>query len=206
MMAFAAVLQPPRPDHVIIGTESAALSAIHKPEITLAVWDSPPPIRIGSLRGITSTHFSTDAADAGALMAEHLALGPRRQWHAGLIADVARLATLFAKTMRLDRLEVRLERITGNACWRFHADDVAVRLITTFVGQGTQWLDQEAAASLAVGATPIPHQLGTGAVGLFKGRVLAPVTPIVHRSPPIDGTGDERLLLVIDSERVDPRP
>lgn len=201
-MATAATT-PILPHHVRVSTDFASLAAIYKPEITLAIWDRSPPIRIGSLRGAASTDFSTDVAGAAALMAAHLAQGTRRQWHAPLVADVAYLATLYAKITQLDRIEVRLERITGNACWRFHADYVAVRLITTYAGQGTEWLDQETAGSLADDPNPIAHQLATGAVGLFKGRVLAPVASIVHRSPPIDGTGEERLLLVIDPERID---
>lgn len=42
------------------------------------------------------------------------------------------------------------------------------------------------------------RSLAPGAVGLFKGRILAGEQAIVHRSPPIAGTGEERLLLVID--------
>jgi hypothetical protein len=189
--------------HVTFSTEPAALAAIDRPEITLAVWDRPTSIRIGSLRGIISMQFAADVTRAGMVMAEHLARGPRRRWHAALADDVAQLATLYAEIMRLERIEVRLERVTSNACWRFHADYVAVRLITTYAGQGTQWLDQEAAALLTAGATPASQQLDTGAVGLFKGRLLAGDAAIVHRSPPIDGTGEERLLLVIDPERVD---
>lgn len=202
-MASAARM-PTLPDHVRAGTEFATLAEIRDPTITLAIWDRPAPIRIGSLRGIASTHFTTDPASAGALMSEHLAQGPERQWHRALVADVAHLAKSYAEIMQLDHITVRLERITGNACWRFHADYVAVRLITTYAGQGTQWLDQATAGSLAADANPASHQLTAGAVGLFKGRVLAPDTAIVHRSPPIDGTGKERLLLVIDPERVDP--
>ena len=44
-----------------------------------------------------------------------------------------------------------------------------------------------------------PRSLAPGAVGLFKGRILAGEQAIVHRSPPIAGTGEARLLLVIDS-------
>lgn len=192
------------PDHVRFGQDAAALAAIREPAATLAVWTRPPPIGIGSLRGVASTHFSTNVSHAGALMAEHLARGPRRRWHEALVDDVARLAALYGQIMALDRIDVRLENITGNACKRFHADYVAVRLITTYVGQGTQWLDQETAAALAVDPAPECQQLATGAVGLFKGRVLAQGAAIVHRSPPIEGTGEERLLLVIDPERVDP--
>jgi hypothetical protein len=30
--------------------------------------------------------------------------------------------------------------VTGNGCWKFHADYVALRMITTYCGQATRWL------------------------------------------------------------------
>jgi len=53
----------------------------------------------------------------------------------------------------------------------------------------TRWIEQPGDRQRA---------LATGTVGLFKGRVLAGDDAIVHRSPPIVGTGEDRLLLVLD--------
>jgi hypothetical protein len=41
------------------------------------------------------------------------------------------------------------------------------------------------------------RQLLAGEVALFKGRLLTD-SPIIHRSPPIAGTGQRRLVLVIN--------
>jgi hypothetical protein len=38
----------------------------------------------------------------------------------------------------------------------------------------------------------------TGAVGVFKGRLLLDPPTILHRSPPISATGERRLVLAID--------
>jgi hypothetical protein len=41
-------------------------------------------------------------------------------------------------------------------------------------------------------------QMQPGQVGLFKGRLAVAEPAVLHRSPPIAGTGQRRLLLVLD--------
>lgn len=108
--------------------------------------------------------------------------------------DIVALAQRFAALMEIDEVRVRLEVITGNACKKVHADHTDVRLICTYAGQGTEYMphgDGDGDCSL--------EQVPTGWVGLFKGRTFHPDhLPARHRSPPIAGTGESRLLLVID--------
>lgn len=186
------------PHHVHVAADIEGLAAIREPDVTLALLERRPPFTIGRLDGLDTLSFTASADAVGAPLRNRLVMKAPCRWYDPLIADVAALARTYASLMRLDWVAVRLDRVTGDACWRFHADYVSVRLITTYQGQGTQWLDQAAARRLADGGAPTPHQLATGTVGLFKGRLLAPDTAIVHRSPPIAGTGEERLLLVID--------
>lgn len=118
-----------------------------------------------------------------------------------LSTDIAELATEFARIMDVDRVAIRLSIIDTDACRRFHADYVTARLICTYVGPGTQWLDDADAAAWAGGADPDTltiHQLDSGDVAIFRGRLWAPDAAAIHRSPPIAGTGVQRLVLVID--------
>ncbi|MFM7350550.1 MAG: DUF1826 domain-containing protein [Erythrobacter sp.] len=119
--------------------------------------------------------------------------------HRALAADAAALARLFCETLALARFELRLEVVRTDSCRKFHADYVTARLITTYVGEGTQWLDGGDAARFAAGAEPRRiNRLAAFDVGLFKGK-LATGTPAIHRSPPIVGTaGGARLLLVLN--------
>ena len=41
-------------------------------------------------------------------------------------------------------------------------------------------------------------QMRAGEVAIFKGRMLLDDPPVLHRSPPIAATGEQRLLLVLD--------
>jgi hypothetical protein len=114
-----------------------------------------------------------------------------------LRAIVADLASRFAALMGTHHISVRVEGVTGNACTRMHADYTDVRLILTLAGPGTEHLaDDDPSAPV--------QQLATGHIGLFKGRTYLGArpgvhAPCLHRSPPIEGTGQRRLVLVIDT-------
>ena len=123
-------------------------------------------------------------------------------------ADLLALLERFLALTGGPTARLRLERITGDACRRWHADDVALRLLCTYVGPGTQILPMPEAAAVLAGAEPpttaTAWSVSTGDVVVLPGRRHPTAVPVVHRSPPIAGTGDVRLLLVIDDGL--PRP
>lgn len=130
------------------------------------------------------------------------ALYPTGKMRSALEEDIAGLADRFAAVMRSDTVELRLERVTTNACRKWHADYVTARLITTYVGQGTQWIDS--AAPCDCGEPHDLRQLEAGDVAIFKGRHWDEARAVIHRSPPIEGSGEQRLLLVINpADRID---
>ncbi len=115
-----------------------------------------------------------------------------------LIEDIAQLARRYGAIMALDALSVRLEIVTTDSCRKFHADYVPARLITTYVGSGSDWIEPEDAGRVRNGLAPRQiNSLSAGDVGIFKGK-LGWGEPIIHRSPPIAGTGERRLLLVLN--------
>lgn len=107
--------------------------------------------------------------------------------------DIISLAGRFAALRQIGEVRVRLEVITGNACKKVHTDYTDVRLICTYAGQGTEYAPHGDGDNCL-------EQVQTGWIGLFKGRTFHPDhAPAWHRSPPIAGTGERRLLLVIDT-------
>lgn len=114
--------------------------------------------------------------------------------------DVTGLAERFARLMGVSAIRVRLEGICSNACKRVHADYTDVRLITTYAGPGTDYLPHGAEVSEA-----LLLRMNAGDIGLFKGRIFSEGhAPCFHRSPPVEETGEKRLVLVIDTP-LDPR-
>ncbi len=156
-------------------------------------------------------------ADAELVPADLLAVDPAGG--AAFVADVRMLAEAFAELVGASRLGVRLLRLDAPMCPRFHTDYVGVRLLTTYCGPGTEWLDEadvdrsrlghrsgglsdDRSGLLRPGA--VVRQLPEAAVGLLKGEAWPgnEGSGVVHRSPAVGG--DRRILLsldVLDQER-----
>lgn len=135
---------------------------------------------------------------------------PSGEMRKTLVEDVHGLVSAFAHITRTERVDVRLERVTGDACWRFHRDCVEARLLTTYLGPTTEWVQQDFAdqALREQKAYNGPlERLQPNDVALFKGSCAGPASGIVHRSPPIAGTGKTRLLLCLNKQsEVSPDP
>jgi hypothetical protein len=116
-------------------------------------------------------------------------------------ADLVSLTEAFCRTMDTDVVDIRLETVTHDGCWKYHRDNVPVRLLTTYRGPGTQWVTPEhsdaALAQQKAYAGPL-EQFADHTVGLFKGSKAENGSGIVHRSPPILGTGTTRILLCLN--------
>ena len=118
-----------------------------------------------------------------------------------LIADLANLIQVFAGITASARVDLRLERVNDDACWKFHRDSVDARLITTYRGPTTEWVKpshgERAIREQKEFSGPL-ERLGAHDVAIFKGSRASTGNGIVHRSPPIAGTGCTRLLLCIN--------
>lgn len=200
----------PRPDNspattVTEGTSGAVLREIHRPDCAAAIWRRSPDARLSDwLDGLAPGALPTFRADvhpaevqdaltraAGPVMASDQA------GRAALFEDVSDLAGRFAGLMRSPRIHLRLDAIGGNACSRFHQDYVPARLLCTYRGTGTEY---GLVSPGDDGGNP-PREISRmqrGWVGMFRGRLSAQPCGLVHRSPPIGGRGETRLLLVMD--------
>lgn len=120
---------------------------------------------------------------------------PGRDGRSRLAQDAAELAVRFAEIMNVQKIRLRLDVIGDNACRKFHLDNVAARLVCTFRGRGTQY-----GLARKAGDPAVIHELARGAVAVFRGAQWPDLkqSGIVHRSPPISGSGETRLLLVMD--------
>ncbi|MEL7190266.1 MAG: DUF1826 domain-containing protein [Pseudomonadota bacterium] len=183
-------------------TSSSVFHDVMRPECNLAVWERQSPAALENLvtDNVQDARFQTKRADLRQRLTQELeksgfANGLERD---ELIADVEMLADHYCSILGLGELDLRLEVVTTNSCRKWHADYVKARLITTYTGSGTQWLDQSDADRVRQGEDPLRiNSMSAGDVGIFKGK-LATDTPVIHRSPPIEGTGEKRLLLVLN--------
>ena len=123
----------------------------------------------------------------------------------GLVADINDLVIEFSNITRSDYVDVRLECVSHDACWKFHRDSVEIRLLTTYWGPGTEWVRRvqaEQAMQTQKGFKGPIEQLKNGDVAIFKGCGNSLNRGVVHRSPPISDTGLTRLLLCLNQRTV----
>lgn len=113
-------------------------------------------------------------------------------------SDIALLSRHFADIMALNAVDLRMEIVSDDACRKFHQDTVSARLICTYSGPGTEF-----GVSMDGGDPDVVYSVPTGCPVLLKGKSWSgasqPLT--VHRSPPVEGTGVSRLLVVIGEPR-----
>ena len=120
---------------------------------------------------------------------------PHSEARVWLENDIAVLAATLAVLMQTSQIRLRIDVISNDACQKFHIDNVRTRLICTYRGPGTQY------GFLKGDAPPGPvSTVPTGAPFLLRGKKwpTAPVSTLRHRSPPIEGSGQTRLVVVLD--------
>jgi hypothetical protein len=185
------------------------LDAIGMPGVELVIWSRALPLCLVSwLEQLPAEHlpdFRILVSPVHFPVASKPLLGALyradRKMPEMLAGDMACLIDKFAELAGTGLVDVRVERITTDACWRFHRDCVDLRLLVTYRGPGTQWIDSchaEEALALQERYDGPLRQAVLGSVSLFKGCCASDGEGVVHRSPPIHGTGKVRLLMCLN--------
>lgn len=119
------------------------------------------------------------------------------------LIDVAWLVSAYACLLDARRVGLRLQVLSSAMCPRFHVDHVPLRLLSTYAGPGSEWLE-EGAIDRSQLAREQPdasavRQLGSGEVALLKGEKWLGNQGggLVHRSPALLN-GERRLILSLD--------
>ena len=133
-----------------------------------------------------------------------------------LCEDITLLVEMFCCLFDLKHAGLRLKILDKPMCPRFHVDKIPCRLVTTYQGVATQWLNHSDVnrSKLGTGNLGKPdeesglikslnniNQLTEGDVALLKGEYWDENegAGLVHRSPPLAGTNSApRLLLTLD--------
>ncbi|XXY54755.1 DUF1826 domain-containing protein [Sorangium sp. So ce269] len=198
-------------------TELADLAELAAPEVSVCVLRRrihPDVEAFARERLLPRPLSETLLVDPGAPDLAPLAAGaPHSPGREAFLHDVRGLISLFADLTGCPRVGVRLARLDRPMCPRLHADMVTVRLVTTYVGPGTEWAEHAAVRRDRLGhrANGVPDEdsgvLRAGArlrrmapfeVGLLKGEAWPgnQGRGAVHRSPP--GTSP-RVVVTLDA-------
>jgi Protein of unknown function (DUF1826) len=102
--------------------------------------------------------------------------------------------------------------VRSDQCRKFHVDYLRYRLITTYVGPGTEWVpnacvdrgvlleppeDSDQANAHIVKDQAAIQRAAPGDVLLMKGARHTHALGLVHRSPPVEHLGVRRVVLVL---------
>lgn len=203
----------PRPRQ-IIGAQSATLAEVLRDEVNLAVWQRDLSAEVeGFVNALlaqarpVSEVLTLDISAQGevqpfVLLGQQAALPS----YSAFSADVLWLVQAFACLLEAKRVGLRLRSLQQPMCPRFHVDHVPVRLISTYAGCGSEWLEEGSMCRERLGdsaAEPqdvqLIQQLSAGDVALAKGEKWQgnQGAGLIHRSP-TPPAGTTRLLLTLD--------
>lgn len=194
------------------------LDKIISPHCNLAIWKrsaSPAPLAINELvhSPFQSLQFVYDRSQPidiiGAYFDEHLNLMAPDTFH--LCTDFMSIAQKFVSLCSDKMIGIRLERIKNDNCKSFHIDFLALRLICTYNGPATEWLDNSNVNRCHLGKNrndlvcknpDLIQKFDTHWVGILKGENYEDNegNAIVHRSPQIsDIKNSNRIILRMDT-------
>ncbi|MGB2740008.1 MAG: DUF1826 domain-containing protein [Cognaticolwellia sp.] len=128
--------------------------------------------------------------------------------------DITLLVDMFCCLFDLKQAGLRLTILDRAMCPRFHVDRIPCRLVTTYQGIATEWLNHAVVDRTKLGAgnqgkadeqsglfnnLKDINRLDEGDVALLKGEHWDETEGggLVHRSPPVSA-GERRLLLTLD--------
>ncbi len=209
--------------HVAMEDQCDVLRRIGEPTLNLCLWQrSSNPSAAPAIQAILEAdkpiHLdlrspSADRVSAGIPLVNVSEVVSRSLRH--LVADVLLLEKLFADIAGTRHPRVRLERVEDDGCALFHADTLRLRLLCTYAGPGTQWLENgnarreelgsrgrtihEANRAIVVDPAAI-RSIPNWHVAVFKGRAWCADDDIslIHRSAPVRHRDEYRILLCID--------
>lgn len=199
----------PRVIRQAFGEAPKVLTEIFEDGVNLAVWQRRLPAQVED--------FATLVVSLGQSLADQRVLDVNEHeppqlpgllqeaadlhGYEGFVADVTWLVSAYTCLVGARRVGLRLRVLQGAMCPRFHVDNVPLRLLTTYVGPGSEWLEEGAIerAGLHLAAAPVDNirALQVGEVAVVKGEKWLgnEGAGLIHRSPASD---QRRLLLSLD--------
>ena len=193
------------------------LSKIYNDDINIALWhrgDRCPDIEATRALIDVAPNLAVNSVTTPDKACADIERALPRQYSGTLVEDIAELSEMFCVLFDLKRVGLRLTALEKAMCPRFHVDAVPCRLVTTYCGQGTQWLHHASVdrSKLGRGSRGLPdsesgvygqasdiQNAQSGDVALLKGEAWVgnEGVGLVHRSPAISH-GEKRLLLTLD--------
>ena len=154
------------------------------------------------------------ALKSGSTVPHHLL--PAHTGQEAFAADLNQLVGIYADLLDCPSIGLRLEVVNRAMCPRFHVDHVGIRLLCTYRGPATEWLEDACADRSKLGpASPDVSDENSGVIlnptGIHRAAPYAIVllkgsrwqgnegSGIIHRSPIVTSNTAPRVLLSLDA-------
>jgi hypothetical protein len=125
--------------------------------------------------------------------------------HPALLRELAFLLELYGDLLGCEAIGLRIERLERAMCPGWHVDRTGIRLLCTWCGPGTQWLDDpridpQRLPGSAAGA-PASGQAQPFDILLLKGSAWQgnAAGGAIHRSPALAPGSEPRILVALDA-------
>lgn len=189
-------------------------------DVSVVVLRRPRPLGLGAwLDALAASERSLQARVAEpstleATLDSMVDAFPADEARDALRADLAQLAEIYRELLGVERLGLRLNVFAEDMCPRFHVDRILARLIRTYAGPGTEYLDAADAdrarlgahdgdpevSAIAGGDRALVRHVPTFSVALLKGDAWPGNSGrgVVHRSHSVAARNEQRILFTID--------
>ncbi len=198
--------------------ELADLACIFEPEVQVACLarDAQPAIERELEHAVATGALGSGFSGTHAVEEPRNAMVIPGGVGSALRADIAALIELYADLVGCPVVGLRMEVLKRAMCPRLHVDRVALRLLVTYRGPGTEWVDDAAAARPdrdvdaieppVASAEDRPNRLASEQarpfdVVLLKGSLWPgnQARGAIHRSPPLCANEGPRVLVALDA-------
>jgi hypothetical protein len=193
----------------VVGNCTTWLHQIHNSEINIAICNRE--IDALSNETVTALNQTIEFRVSGDIDTIVQTIEKEIRGFTLLLNDIISLLHLFKGITKANSFRLLLATINTNMCCKFHTDINDLRMLCTYSGLGTLWLEEDNInrnaldtcgdnECIVLDETKI-QQVKTGAVVILKGAIYPTegTKAIVHRSSTIEETGERRLLLRIDT-------
>lgn len=117
--------------------------------------------------------------------------------HSDLLSDMVGSISFFAQLFKQSQLDLRLELTNQQSCPKFHFDNVYVRMLITYFGPTTEYIDQSKADEI--------HNAPLYSLVFLKGQKHPGYQHrMLHRSPSVS-PGKKRLCMIVNFDNWMPR-
>jgi hypothetical protein len=181
----------PCADQFIVRSKTEFLNRLNSPKADLIVMPQEHSLDISSIMRDLPIHerrLTVTREQASTLVVD--ALQDAGVNHKALSNEMVQKVELFADLFGQEQMELRWEVTEHQSCPKFHCDNVFVRMLVTYFGPTTEFIDQS--------EPDVIYRAPLGAIVFLKGHKHPTYQDrILHRSPEF-AVGEKRFCMIIN--------